>query len=74
MALFEEVPSESGHRRYNIKSPVNLESIGEFEAASAAEVKAAVDRARKAQREWASSGVLGHPRASSGILGHPRAS
>ncbi len=53
MALFEEVPSESGHRRYNIKSPVSLESIGEFEAASAAEVKAAVDRARKAQREWA---------------------
>lgn len=53
MALFEEIPSESDHRRYKLKSPVSLESIGEFESATAAEVKAAVDRARKAQREWA---------------------
>ncbi len=53
MALFEEIPSESGHRRYNVKSPVTLESIGEFEAATAAEVRGAVDRAREAQREWA---------------------
>jgi succinate-semialdehyde dehydrogenase/glutarate-semialdehyde dehydrogenase len=54
MALFEEVPSESDHRHYNVRSPVTLESIGEFDAATAAEVQGAVDRARKAQREWAS--------------------
>jgi len=53
MALFEEVPSESDHKHYNVKSPVTLESIGEFDAATAAEVQGAVDRARKAQREWA---------------------
>ena len=53
MALFEEVPSESDHRHYNVKSPVTLESIGEFDAATAAEVQDAVSRARKAQREWA---------------------
>ena len=54
MALFEQLPSvDSEHRRYNIKSPVTLESIGEIEAASPEEVRAAVDRARKAQREWA---------------------
>ena len=56
MALFEPIPSDddaSGRRRYNVKSPVTLESIGEFEAASDDEVRAAVDRARKAQREWA---------------------
>lgn len=54
MALFELLPSdETGRRLYNVKSPVSLESIGQFEAASAEEVRAAVDRARKAQREWA---------------------
>jgi acyl-CoA reductase-like NAD-dependent aldehyde dehydrogenase len=53
MALFEEIPSESGHRRFKLKSPVHLESIGEFQSATKEEVKAAVDRARKAQREWA---------------------
>jgi succinate-semialdehyde dehydrogenase/glutarate-semialdehyde dehydrogenase len=53
MALFEEIPSESDRRRFRIKSPVSLESIGEFEAATAEDVKAAVERARVAQREWA---------------------
>ena len=54
MALFESIPSEvSGQRLYNVKSPVSLESIGQFQAASAEEVQAAVDRGREAQREWA---------------------
>jgi succinate-semialdehyde dehydrogenase/glutarate-semialdehyde dehydrogenase len=53
MAIFEAISSESGRRRYRIQSPVTLESIGEFEAATANEVRAAVERARKAQREWA---------------------
>ena len=53
MALFEEIPSESDHRQYNIKSPVSLESIGQFESATAEEVTAAVHRASKAQGEWA---------------------
>jgi succinate-semialdehyde dehydrogenase/glutarate-semialdehyde dehydrogenase len=53
MALIEEVPSESDRRHYNVKSPVTLESIGEFDAATATEVQSAVGRARKAQREWA---------------------
>ena len=54
MALFEPLPSDAtGRRLYNVKSPVTLESIGQFESATAEEVQAAVDRARKAQREWA---------------------
>ncbi len=53
MALFEAIPSETGRRRYRVKSPVTLESIGEFESATAEEVREAVARARKAQREWA---------------------
>jgi succinate-semialdehyde dehydrogenase/glutarate-semialdehyde dehydrogenase len=53
VALFEEIQSESGHRRYDIKNPISLESIGVFEAATATEVKAAVVRARKVQAEWA---------------------
>ena len=53
MALFEQVPSDTGRRHYAVKSPVTLESIGEFDAATPEEVRAAVDRARKAQRDWA---------------------
>ena len=53
MALFEKVQSESDHRRYEIKNPITLESIGAFEAATAEEVRGAVSRARKAQAEWA---------------------
>jgi succinate-semialdehyde dehydrogenase/glutarate-semialdehyde dehydrogenase len=53
MALFAEIPSEDDQRVFEIKSPVTLESIGQFQAATDDEVKAAVDSARKAQREWA---------------------
>ena len=53
MALFQQIPSSGEARHYDVKSPVTLESIGEFDAATAAEVRAAVDRARKAQRDWA---------------------
>jgi len=53
MALFEAIPSQDGRRRYNVKSPVTLESIGQFESATTEEVRSAVARARKAQQEWA---------------------
>jgi len=53
MALFAQIPSEDDTRVFEIKSPVTLESIGQFQAATDDEVRAAVDRARKAQREWA---------------------
>ena len=59
MALFAEIPAEGDARRYDIKSPVTLESIGQIESATAADVQAAVERGRKAQREWATrSSVL----------------
>ena len=53
MALFEEIASDGGHRRYRVKSPVSLEAIGEFDSATPEEVRAAVMRGRKAQRDWA---------------------
>ncbi len=53
MALFEALPSQDGRRRYDVKSPVTLESIGQFECATPEEVRAAVARGRKAQQEWA---------------------
>ena len=43
MALFAEIPSEDATRRFDIKSPVTLESIGQFRAAGPDEVKAAVE-------------------------------
>ena len=39
MALFAEIPSDGDTRRYDVKSPVTLESIGQFQSASAAEVQ-----------------------------------
>lgn len=53
MALFEAIPSDSERRRYRVKSPVTLEIIGEFEAGTAGDVQQAVERGRKAQRDWA---------------------
>lgn len=53
MALFAQVASEGDARVYDIKSPVTLESIGRFESAGPEAVRAAVERGRKAQREWA---------------------
>ena len=53
MAIFEPIESTGESRTYNIKSPVTLESIGEFTAASDEEVRQAVARARAAQPAWA---------------------
>lgn len=52
MAIVESIPGDPGRRRYRVKSPVTLEPIGEFEAATRDEVLAAVERARKAQAQW----------------------
>jgi succinate-semialdehyde dehydrogenase/glutarate-semialdehyde dehydrogenase len=52
MAIFESIPSDDGRRRYRVQSPVTFEPIGEFEAATKAEVVDAVQRARKAQASW----------------------
>jgi acyl-CoA reductase-like NAD-dependent aldehyde dehydrogenase len=52
MAIFERI-TDVPRRRYRVSSPVTLEPIGEFEAADTDEVRAAVERARKAQAGWA---------------------
>ena len=53
MGIVEPIGSGGDRRRLRVRSPVSLEPIGEFECANAADVKAAVERARKAQVEWA---------------------
>jgi succinate-semialdehyde dehydrogenase/glutarate-semialdehyde dehydrogenase len=53
MAIIEPVPSEGPRRRLRALSPATLEPLGEFDCASASDVRAAVERARKAQTEWA---------------------
>ena len=60
MAIYEPAPSEesaAGRRRLRLRSPVDLEPIGEIECATAEDVAAALERARKAQVEWAKLGV-----------------
>lgn len=53
MAILEPVPSDGPRRRLRALSPVTLKSIGEFDCASGDDVRAAVERARKAQAGWA---------------------
>ena len=54
MALVEGVAGSAGERRrLQLKSPATLEVIGEIEVATADDVRAAVERARKAQPAWA---------------------
>ena len=55
MALLKPVESPvelHGRRRLEVFSPATLERIGEIEVATAEDVRAAVDRARKAFAEW----------------------
>jgi succinate-semialdehyde dehydrogenase/glutarate-semialdehyde dehydrogenase len=53
MAIVEAVSSPGPRRRYRVSSPVTLTPLGELECASAEDVRAAVERARKAQAAWA---------------------
>ncbi len=51
-----------GRRRLRLSNPATLELVGEIEVNTAADVSAAIERARKAQREWAELGFEGRAR------------
>ena len=53
MAIVEAAESTGPRRRLRAISPATLEPIGEFDCATAEDVRGAVERARKAQAEWA---------------------
>jgi len=53
MASYEPIESDGPRRRYRLKSPVTLEPIGELECMTEADVALALERARKAQPDWA---------------------
>jgi acyl-CoA reductase-like NAD-dependent aldehyde dehydrogenase len=57
MAIVEALAEEAGRRRLGLRNPATLESLGAFEVASADDVRAAVERARKAQPAWAELGL-----------------
>jgi len=52
MAIYEAIDSPGPRRRLRLRSPVTLEPIGELECASEEDVRAALERARKAQPAW----------------------
>jgi succinate-semialdehyde dehydrogenase/glutarate-semialdehyde dehydrogenase len=69
MAIYESVSGSAGARRkYRVRSPVTLEAIGEFEAASRADVNGAMERARKAQVDWAALPVAARARFMDRLL------
>ena len=54
MAVVEPLAeAPGGRRRLRLRSPATLEEIGEIEVQTADDVRAALERARKAQPEWA---------------------
>jgi succinate-semialdehyde dehydrogenase/glutarate-semialdehyde dehydrogenase len=53
MAIYEPLESTNGRRRLQLRSPMNLEPIGNLDCATREEVEAAVSRARAAQPAWA---------------------
>ncbi|NNL86768.1 MAG: aldehyde dehydrogenase family protein, partial [Myxococcales bacterium] len=57
MAIFEAIESDGPRRKLRLTSPVTLEPIGELECATADDVRAAVERARKAQSDWAKRSI-----------------
>ncbi|HVP27838.1 MAG TPA: succinic semialdehyde dehydrogenase [Myxococcota bacterium] len=55
MAVVEPVETPVGaRRRLRLRNPATLEEIGEIEVQTASDVRAAIERARKAQPGWAS--------------------
>ena len=52
MAIYEPLDTSGPRRRLLLRSPVDLEPIGEIECANALDVAHAVERARKAQGDW----------------------
>jgi len=59
MAIVEPLPTSFADqpRRLRLRSAVTLEEIGEIEVAGESEVRAALERARKAQPAWAALSV-----------------
>ena len=57
MAIYEPTDPRNGHRMYRLRSPVTLEPIGELACATAADVQAAMARARTAQPAWGARSV-----------------
>jgi succinate-semialdehyde dehydrogenase/glutarate-semialdehyde dehydrogenase len=53
VALYEEIDHGGPRRRLRLRSPIDLEPIGEIDCANAQDVGVAVERARKAQIDWA---------------------
>lgn len=57
MAIIEAASAAPGSRRlYRLRNPATLEPVGEFEAATAEDVRNALESARKAQPDWAELG------------------
>ncbi len=58
MAVVEQIETAGGgRRRLGLSNPATLESVGAIDVQTAADVAAAVERARKTQREWAELGI-----------------
>jgi len=58
MAIVERLEASAGQRRrLALANPATLEPLGEVEVGTAEDVRAAVERARKAQPEWGALGV-----------------
>ncbi len=58
MAVVEQIENTGlGRRRLRLSNPSNLEPIGEIDVHGEADVNAAVERARKAQPEWAALSI-----------------
>ncbi|GAB3692556.1 aldehyde dehydrogenase family protein [Saccharopolyspora tripterygii] len=54
MAIVKSQPAaEDGRRRLSLSNPVDRRHVGDLEVSTKAEVDAAIERARKAQDEWA---------------------
>ena len=53
MAIYEPIESSESTRSYRLRSPVDLEPIGQLDCASDEQVEAAMARARAAQPAWA---------------------
>jgi acyl-CoA reductase-like NAD-dependent aldehyde dehydrogenase len=58
MSIYEQLESSDARRHLQLRSPIDMEPIGELVCANEDDVKAAISKARETQPAWAATSML----------------
>ena len=58
MAIYKPIDNQDGRRRYELFSPINMQSLGILECATNEDIQVAINKSKKAQEGWKKISVL----------------